>query len=108
MAPIKLDIGGAAWSGWTFGPYGRARDWRLTAPSGETFTAGDLLDARPLALDVDYLRSRVRELEALIERDNYSFSEEEAAALRAAADILARTMPAPQLKREPMNVPAGQ
>ncbi len=88
--PVSLDCGGDSWHGWSFSPYGRARDFRLISPGGTTYTASEL-EALPGALaDVDYLRHRTRELEA--ERDGTAehFTTEELGTLRTAAGILAR------------------
>lgn len=49
--------------GWKLGPWGRAREARLTAPDGTNFTPGDILECHTLPANVDFLRLRVRELE---------------------------------------------
>jgi hypothetical protein len=94
MHPIHLDTGGPAWAGWTFGRYGRARDWRLFAPDGTHYQAAELAELRALVLDVDYLRMRVRELEARLDPGACVFSAEELRAVRQAVAALQRVLPA--------------
>lgn len=85
---IDLAIGG--WTGWTFGPWGRAREWRLHAPTGESYSAAEVADVRRLQLDIDYLRLRVRELEL---SQAATFTADDLATLRTAAAILQRALP---------------
>ena len=61
--PIKLSIRGTSWTGWTFGPFGRSNQWRLHAPDGTHYTAGEIAEIRPADLNLDFLQVRVRELE---------------------------------------------
>ena len=89
--PLALDRGGASWAGWTFAPWGRAREWFLIAPDSTRYSAGEIHELTALMLDVDWLRHRVRELEA--QAVGVRMTIEEAAVLRAAAAILARTAP---------------
>lgn len=93
---ITLATGGPSWTGWTFGPWGRAREWFLLAPDGSRYSAGEICELAGLMLDVDWLRHRVRELEA--QAVGVRMTMEEAAALRAAAAILARALPAPRAR----------
>ncbi len=105
--PLPLDCGGDSWQGWTFCRYGRAREWRLISPAGTTYTAGEL-DALPgLLADVDYLRGRVRELEA--ERDGHAqhFTPAELQTLRSAAAILTRLPGLPRLHQQIRHKPAS-
>ena len=89
---ITLATGGPSWTGWTFGHWGRAREGFLIAPDGTRYSAGEISQIPILMLDVDWLRHRVRELEA--QAVGVRMTIEEAAVLRAAAAILARTVPA--------------
>lgn len=77
------------WAGWFFGTYGRAREWRLHAPDGSHYVAAEVAELRYLILDVDYLRARVREVEAEIETARRRFTPAELATIRAAAALLA-------------------
>ena len=95
---IALDIGGDTWVGWHFGPWGRAREWRLCSPTGETFTAGDVADLRALMLDVNYLKTQNRELTAQLDHTACYFSGDDADTLRAAASILNRTLATSRLR----------
>lgn len=90
---IPLDRCGQAWHGWQLARYGNARDWRLIAPSGETFEPGELLRLRPVLLDLDYLQVRVRQLERQVSGDAYCFTPEECHALVATAQAILRAMP---------------
>lgn len=74
-APVRLAIGGESWNGWTFGPYGRAREWRINAPGGCSYTVNELEDLRGLYLNIDYLQVRIRkiELELTEARKNEAF-----------------------------------
>lgn len=95
---IELHIGGPSWSGWRFGPWGRAREWRLCSPTGENFTAGDVADLRALQLDVNYLQTRNRELTAQLDHTACYFSGGDADTLRAAASILNRSFTTSRLR----------
>ena len=97
--PMLLDRGGECWKGWRLGPYGRAREWRLVSPAGETFTAGDLLQLRGLIVDVDYLRGRVHELQGKIEAHACHFSPADLVTLHAAIAVLDRALPATHHRR---------
>lgn len=59
---IDLSIGG--WDGWRFGRYGKAKQWRIHAPTGECFIPTEILNIRASQLDLDYLRLRIKRLEA--------------------------------------------
>ena len=87
---LDLSGGGPSWAGWGFSPYGRAREFRLIDPDGTTYTAGDITEARGLLLDVDFLRGRVRELEAQADTAPLHLTPGEVRALRQAAAILDR------------------
>lgn len=91
ILPVDLArIGGGAWSGWQFSPWGRARDWRLIAPDGANYTAGELADVRRRQMDIDYLRARV----ALIDDAAALYiPRKDAAILREAATILDEHLP---------------
>lgn len=94
---IDLSAGGNAWRGWRLGPYGRARDWRLFAPDGQVYTAGDVAALAALALDVTYLQGRVRELEqeqAGLSADQLRILTEAAAILQHVTRTRRRTRPA--------------
>ena len=65
MPPLDLAVYGSSWRGWRIAPWGKARTARLTAPDGTNFEPGEILELRALAPNVDFLRLRVRELEAL-------------------------------------------
>lgn len=87
---IDLSIGGDTWTGWRFGPYGRARDWRLHAPDGAIYTAGDVGELHALQLDVGWLHTRVRTLEAQSSMTAWRLGTDDLHTLRAAADILGK------------------
>src|SRR4030065_216479 len=53
--PVALARGGTSWDGWHFGPYGKAREYRLIDPAGTTYTAGEIQELARLALELDYL-----------------------------------------------------
>lgn len=90
---VDLSIGGPAWDGWTFGPWGKARDWRLHAPDGNSFDACEIAELRRALLDVDYLQVQVKILREKLEPGTVTFTASEAATLHAAAAIIARAMP---------------
>lgn len=100
MRYFDMARGGSSWSGWTFGKYGRAKEWRLIAPTGETFSPGEVVELRELRLDVDYLRMRVRELEAQLEQQALYFTREQLEALRSAVAILDERLPRVSARRQ--------
>ena len=59
-----LDLSCGGWDGWHFGPYGKARKWRLFAPTSEFFIPAEILAIRESQLELDYLRLRIKTLEA--------------------------------------------
>lgn len=63
MPGIDLSVGG--WDGWYFGSYGRAKMWRLIAPNEETYVPAEIMELRPLQLDVNYLNLRIKQLKAI-------------------------------------------
>lgn len=87
---IDLVVGGGAWTGWRFGPYGRARDWRLHAPDGAIYTAGEVGELHDLQLDVGWLHARVRTLEEQSHMTAWRLGTDDLQTLRAAADILGK------------------
>ena len=99
--PETLGHGGESWNGWRFGPYGRAREWRLIAPDGETFTAGDIQSLRGFMLDVDFLRGRVQALQGQVEAHACHFNEADLLALHAAIAVLGRVLPNERRRRRP-------
>ena len=70
-----MAVGGKSWKGWTFGPYGRAREWRINAPNVCSYTTKELADLRRIYLSVDYLQVRIRKIERDLaeERKNEAF-----------------------------------
>lgn len=88
---LDLSIGGQSWDGWHFGPWGRAREWRLHAPDGAHYTAGEVGTVRAQALDIDYLQRRVRELADIAAPDALHFGPLDARALIAVAELILRT-----------------
>ena len=96
--PIPLDVGGDSWTGWRFGCWGKAKEWRLTSPAGETFTAGELKQLRGLIVDVDYLRGRVHELQGKVEAHACHFSPDDVTILHATIALLGRALPAPRAR----------
>lgn len=85
---VPLDLIAYGWRGWRLAPYGRARCFRLISPSGEAYTPGEVADVRALQLDVDWLRWRVRELEAATAGARLSVADAETVA--AALAVLER------------------
>lgn len=91
--PLSLSLGGETWNGWTFGPWGRARDWRLHAPNGEHYTADELLLTRRRDHDLNYLQQRINIIE---DAAAIYIPRADAAILREAASILAALIPRAQ------------
>lgn len=87
---VDLSIGGPSWAGWHFGVWGRAREWRLHSPCGASFTASEVAQARAVALDVDFLQCRVRELADYAHPGALHFGPLDARALIAAAELIVR------------------
>lgn len=96
---LDLSRGGESWSGWRFGPWGKAKDWRLHAPDGASYDACEITELRAMALNLDYLQVRVRQLEErereLLAKLERRFSASEIATLRAAAAILREASESP-------------
>jgi len=72
MPPIvtirkKISLTEYGWPGWEIGPYGKARQFRLTSPEGDSFTPEEIQSIRGAILDNDYLRSRISCLTRVLE-----------------------------------------
>lgn len=87
---VDLSIGGQSWAGWHFGPWGRAKEWRLRAPNEQTYLAGELLEFPQLLMDLNALQVQLRTLEALASPDAMHFGPADAALLIAAKDVIER------------------
>ena len=87
---FDLSIGGETWAGWFFGKWSNAREWRLHAPAGATYTAGEIAELRPALLDLDFLSVRVRELTDYAAGDAMHFGPRDAGALIACAEMILR------------------
>ncbi len=89
-----IDLGEVGWPGWTLGPYGKARSWRLFAPDGTNYTEGEIRGLRGLVLDVDFLRDRVHAMQGQIDAHACHFTDDDLQALRTAMAVLTRRLPA--------------
>ena len=100
---LDLSGGGPSWAGWSFAPYGKAREFRLIDPAGTNYTAGEIVEGHAHGLNVDYLRGRVRELEIETQATAapLHLTPGEFRALRQAAAILERLPGAPARRRFP-------
>jgi len=98
--PVSLGQGGPSWEGWSFAPYGRATEYRLIDPDGTTYTAGEIRELTRVAVELDYLRQRLREHDDQASSAAIHFTPDELRAVSAAADILARVLP-PRPYRRP-------
>jgi len=54
------------WENWTFGPFGKAKSWRLFSPDGQCFIPEEVLSLTPLLLDLDFYQTEVKKLQALL------------------------------------------
>ncbi|HJX19107.1 MAG TPA: hypothetical protein VJ437_13070 [Acidiferrobacterales bacterium] len=92
--PVALARGGTSWDGWHFGPYGKAREYRLIDPAGTTYTAGEIQELARLAVELDYLRNQAQTLRGQVDARACHFSPDDVAALQIAIAILGRVLPA--------------
>lgn len=104
---ISMAIGGESWAGFEFCSYGRARDWRILTPAGESLTAPEIASYRAITHDTAYLKQRVAELAAKIEGAAFHVTKEEAALIRVAMQVLLREMPVQLGTRDARVSPAG-
>lgn len=93
------------WAGWTLGPYGKAREWRLFAPDGTHYTAQEVSGLRGMVLDLDFLRGQVRELREKVDGSAVHFSADDLLALRLAVAVLDKIAPAERRRVDLPNVP---
>ena len=77
---IRLNATG--WAGWTLGPYGKAREWRLFDPNGTNYTAREVAALRAMALDLDFLKTHTRHLESKVDQAATYLSADDVATLR--------------------------
>lgn len=80
-------------------PLRRARNWRLITPDGTNFTASEVSNIPYLVLDLDYQRLRVNKLEQQLQASAIYLTQEDAAVLRSAAEILTRIASPYRFKR---------
>lgn len=90
---IDLSIGGESWAGFTFGSWGKAKEWRICTPNGLHLVPCDLLQVQANALDLDYLRVRNRLLEAKQAGVALSLTPDESQLVRVALELLTRELP---------------
>jgi hypothetical protein len=104
---IDLSAGGDSWAGFTFGSYGRAREWRIMTPAGETITAPELSNLRARDHDLTFLQSRSAELAAKLAGASMAFSPDEAQLLRVALQLMLRELPVQLCRRDARVTPAA-
>src|SRR5690348_6526961 len=85
---IDLGVGGTSWSGFTFGKWGRARDWFLFDRHGTRYSAIEIESITAMTHDLCYLKTLVRDLQRYASPKAAHFTEAEARLLRAAAEIV--------------------
>lgn len=72
MSRIDMSIGG--WVGWYYGPWGKAKVWRIHAPNGEMFIPGELLSIRENQANIGVLSgqvARLRSMQLPLTRDDF-------------------------------------
>ena len=72
MSRIDMAVGG--WEGWFYGPWGRAKKWRIHSPTGESFHPDELLSVRQNQCEIGVLESQVKRLRAMqlpLTRDDF-------------------------------------
>lgn len=94
--PINLSIAGPDWLGWSFGPYGKARSFRLTTPAGESLDAHEIQWARADKRDLDYLRNRIIQLNDALQRAQRPVTVQELKTLVDAQAILQKLLTTPR------------
>jgi len=57
---ISLTVYG--WPGWSIGPYGKSKQWKLFSPAGEPFAPSEIEAIRGYILDNDFLKARISAL----------------------------------------------
>jgi hypothetical protein len=87
---LDLSVGGPEWADWYFAPWGRARNWRVHAPDGSSYTAEEIFNLRSLAFDLSFLSHRVKQLADYASADAMHFGPRDAATLIAAMHVIAR------------------
>lgn len=97
-----MDIGGPDWDGWTFGSYGKSSSWRLNSPTGESFVAAEINEIRRNALDLDWLRTHMKEANAKLAGSSLHLTPEETQLIRITLQILLRELPVQHGRR---NIP---
>jgi len=102
-----MAVGGESWTGFTFGSYGRAKDWRITTPNGETIQADELTTLRARDHDLTFLQYRAADLAAKLAGASMAFSPDEAQLLRVALQLMLRELPV-QIGRREARVTTGQ
>jgi len=63
MSRVDMSIGG--WDGWYYGPWGKARLWRIQAPTGDTFLPDEIIGCRGKDREISYLQSQINRLRAM-------------------------------------------
>jgi hypothetical protein len=102
---IDLSPGGESWAGWYLGNYGRAKEWRLHAPTGEAYTAQELAGVRLQALDLSYLQGETRVQAAKLAGAAFHLAPDEVHLVRLAMQAILRELPVQLERREVLRAP---
>lgn len=97
---LDLSVGGPSWDSWRFGSYGQAREWRILAPTGSTFTASEISDLPARLADLAFLQGLTARQDAQLAGTSLSLSPDEAQLVRVALQVLLREIPARARRRD--------
>lgn len=87
---IDLSVGGADWDGWRFGPWGRAKQWRLFGPDGTFYFPSEIALLESMARDLDFYQVSMKQLEQRIRELEKPLMDAELESLQATIALLAR------------------
>ena len=87
---IDLSIGGTDWEGWYFGPWGRAKGWRLHDPLGTSYHACEIATVRQNERELGYLQVVSKQLRQEISEMERPLHQIEVEALQIVIALLVR------------------
>lgn len=87
---IDLSIGGADWNGWHFGPWGRAKDWRIHAPDGANYVACEIANIREYEGNINFFQVQIKQITKQLAEFKAPIPDEELAAVQTVMALLMR------------------
>lgn len=87
---IDLSVGGADWEGWYFGPWGRAKGWRLHDPKGANYIPYEIANIHQYEGNINFFQVQIKQLTRQLAEFKSPIPDEELAAVQTVIALLLR------------------